>query len=85
MQRFVWVPPRFARRASHLERAGRNANPTRRRRDRGLAGGFNANVFRAIQRFTVERQAATPPVKELTLEDGADKLLVEVWTATKRK
>src|ERR1044071_1481431 len=61
-------------------RAGADAHPLLDRRtqeritmgpltsDRGLAGGFNANVFRAIQRFTVERQAATPPVKELALE-----------------
>jgi F-type H+-transporting ATPase subunit gamma len=36
--------------------------------DRGLAGGFNANVFRAVARFTAERQGATPPVKEIKLE-----------------
>jgi F-type H+-transporting ATPase subunit gamma len=36
--------------------------------DRGLAGGFNANVFRAVQRFTSERQAASPAVKQITLE-----------------
>jgi len=61
-------------------RAGADAHPLLDRRTqervtivpltsyRGLAGGFNANVFRAIQRFTVERQAATPPVKEIALE-----------------
>jgi F-type H+-transporting ATPase subunit gamma len=61
-------------------RAGADAHPLLDRRtperitmvpltsDRGLAGGFNANVFRAIQRFTVEQQAATPPVKEIGLE-----------------
>jgi len=36
--------------------------------DRGLAGGFNANVFRAVARFTAERQGATPPIKELKLQ-----------------
>ena len=36
--------------------------------DRGLAGGFNANVFRAVARFTAERQGATPPVKEIKLQ-----------------
>ena len=36
--------------------------------DRGLAGGFNANVFRAVARFTAERQGATPPMKELKLQ-----------------
>jgi len=29
--------------------------------DRGLAGGFNANVFRAMQRFVRERGEAPPP------------------------
>ena len=33
--------------------------------DRGLAGGFNANVFRAVQRFTQEKNTA---VKEISLE-----------------
>jgi F-type H+-transporting ATPase subunit gamma len=33
--------------------------------DRGLAGGFNANVFRAVQRFTQEKKA---DVKDLSLE-----------------
>ena len=39
--------------------------------DRGLAGGFNANVFRAAQRFIAERKEAkdgTPPAREITLE-----------------
>jgi F-type H+-transporting ATPase subunit gamma len=37
--------------------------------DRGLAGGFNANVFRAVARFTAERQGTTtPPLKELKLQ-----------------
>src|SRR4029079_11052952 len=36
--------------------------------DRGLAGGFNANVFRALQRFVAEQQRATPPVREIALE-----------------
>jgi len=36
--------------------------------DRGLAGGFNANVFRAVARFTAERQGATPSLKQLKLE-----------------
>ena len=36
--------------------------------DRGLAGGFNANVFRAVARFTAERRDATPAVKEIKLQ-----------------
>jgi F-type H+-transporting ATPase subunit gamma len=36
--------------------------------DRGLAGGFNANVFRVTQRFLNERKAATPPAREIVLE-----------------
>jgi len=36
--------------------------------DRGLAGGFNANVFRAGQRFIGEQQKATPPVREIAME-----------------
>ena len=36
--------------------------------DRGLAGGFNANVFRVTQRFINERKAATPPAREIVLE-----------------
>jgi F-type H+-transporting ATPase subunit gamma len=36
--------------------------------DRGLAGGFNANIFRAVQRFIAERSQATPPVREFALE-----------------
>jgi len=61
-------------------RAGSDAHPLLDRRtperltmvpltsDRGLAGGFNANVFRAVQRFTGEQQRATPPVREMALE-----------------
>jgi F-type H+-transporting ATPase subunit gamma len=36
--------------------------------DRGLAGGFNANVFRVVQRFMAERTQAQPPAREITLE-----------------
>ena len=36
--------------------------------DRGLAGGFNANVFRVTQRFIAERKQATPPAREIVLE-----------------
>jgi F-type H+-transporting ATPase subunit gamma len=36
--------------------------------DRGLAGGFNANVFRVTQRFINERKQATPPAREIGLE-----------------
>jgi F-type H+-transporting ATPase subunit gamma len=36
--------------------------------DRGLAGGFNANVFRVTQRFITERKQATPPAREIVLE-----------------
>jgi F-type H+-transporting ATPase subunit gamma len=36
--------------------------------DRGLAGGFNANVFRVAQRFIAERKQATPPAREIVLE-----------------
>ena len=36
--------------------------------DRGLAGGFNANVFRVVQRFMAERAQAQPPAREITLE-----------------
>jgi F-type H+-transporting ATPase subunit gamma len=36
--------------------------------DRGLAGGFNANIFRAAQRFMTERKQADPPAREVTLE-----------------
>ncbi|HXU02056.1 MAG TPA: ATP synthase F1 subunit gamma [Polyangia bacterium] len=61
-------------------RAGADAHPLLDRRtperitmvpltsDRGLAGGFNANVFRAVQRFTGEQQRATPPVREIAME-----------------
>jgi F-type H+-transporting ATPase subunit gamma len=36
--------------------------------DRGLAGGFNANIFRVSQRFIAERKQATPPAREVVLE-----------------
>src|SRR3954462_8824720 len=39
--------------------------------DRGLAGGFNANVFRALQRFVAEQQRSTPTTpgaREITVE-----------------
>src|SRR4029077_13377967 len=36
--------------------------------DRGLAGGFNANVLRAVHRFIAERKQASPPAREVTLE-----------------
>jgi len=61
-------------------RAGADAHPLLDRRaperltmvpltsDRGLAGGFNANVFRALQRFVAEQQKATPPAREIALE-----------------
>ena len=61
-------------------RAGADAHPLLDRRtperltmvpltsDRGLAGGFNANVFRALQRFVGEKQKATPPAREIALE-----------------
>jgi len=61
-------------------RAGADAHPLLDRRtperltmvpltsDRGLAGGFNANVFRALQRFVAEKQKAAPPAREIGLE-----------------
>jgi F-type H+-transporting ATPase subunit gamma len=61
-------------------RAGADAHPLLDRRaaerltmvpltsDRGLAGGFNANVFRALQRFVGEQQRATPAAREIALE-----------------
>src|SRR4029077_18744504 len=61
-------------------RAGSDAHPLLDRRvperltmvpltsDRGLAGGFNANVFRALQRFTDEQKRATPPAREVAVE-----------------
>lgn len=68
-------------------RAGTEAHPLLERRsperitlvlltsDRGLAGGFNANIFRAVQRFIAERkdpkQTSTgdsTPAREITLE-----------------
>jgi F-type H+-transporting ATPase subunit gamma len=36
--------------------------------DRGLAGGFNANIFRAVQRFADEKTRAGGPLRELSLE-----------------
>ena len=36
--------------------------------DRGLAGGFNANIFRVAQKYIAERKAATPPAREIVLE-----------------
>ncbi|HXT99316.1 MAG TPA: ATP synthase F1 subunit gamma [Polyangia bacterium] len=36
--------------------------------DRGLAGGFNANIFRVAQKFIAERKAAMPPAREIVLE-----------------
>ena len=61
-------------------RAGGEAHPLLERRspervtlvlltsDRGLAGGFNANIFRVAQKFIAERKAATPPAREIVLE-----------------
>jgi F-type H+-transporting ATPase subunit gamma len=61
-------------------RAGADAHPLLDRRtperitmvpltsDRGLAGGFNANVFRNVQRFVAEQQNATPAVREIAME-----------------
>ena len=61
-------------------RAGAESHPLLERRsperitlvlltsDRGLAGGFNANVFRVTQRFINERKQATPPAREIGLE-----------------
>ena len=66
--------------AEIVARAGADAHPLLDRRvperltmvpltsDRGLAGGFNANVFRAIQRFVAEQQRATPPAREIAVE-----------------
>jgi len=39
--------------------------------DRGLAGGFNANIFRAVQRFIAEKKEpkdGSTPAREITLE-----------------
>jgi F-type H+-transporting ATPase subunit gamma len=36
--------------------------------DRGLAGGFNANVFRAVLRFVAERSGGNQPVREIALD-----------------
>ncbi len=61
-------------------RAGSEAHPLLDRRsperitlvlltsDRGLAGGFNANIFRVSQRFIAERKQANPPAREVVLE-----------------
>lgn len=61
-------------------RAGSEAHPLLDRRsperitlvlltsDRGLAGGFNANIFRVSQRFIAERRQANPPAREVVLE-----------------
>ena len=64
-------------------RAGSEAHPLLERRsperitlvlltsDRGLAGGFNANIFRAVQRFIAERKDpkdGSTPAREITLE-----------------
>jgi F-type H+-transporting ATPase subunit gamma len=61
-------------------RAGSEAHPLLDRRtpahitlvlltsDRGLAGGFNANVFRVTGRFINERKQATPPAREIVME-----------------
>ncbi len=64
-------------------RAGAEAHPLLERRsperitlvlltsDRGLAGGFNANIFRAVQRFIAEKKEpkdGSTPAREITLE-----------------
>jgi F-type H+-transporting ATPase subunit gamma len=61
-------------------RAGNEAHPLLEQRsperivivtltsDRGLAGGFNANVFRAVGRFITERMQGAPPAKQVSLE-----------------
>lgn len=64
-------------------RAGTEAHPLLERRsperitlvlltsDRGLAGGFNANIFRAVQRFIAEKKDpkdGSTPAREITLE-----------------
>jgi len=64
-------------------RAGAEAHPLLERRsperitlvlltsDRGLAGGFNANIFRAVQRFVAEKKDpkdGSTPAREITLE-----------------
>ena len=65
------------------ERAGAESHPLLERRDprrvslvtitsdRGLAGGFNANITRAVQRFVSERsdeRSGAPPGSEVSLE-----------------
>jgi len=64
-------------------RAGAEAHPLLERRsperitlvlltsDRGLAGGFNANIFRAVQRFIAEKKEpkdGSTPAREIVLE-----------------
>jgi F-type H+-transporting ATPase subunit gamma len=61
-------------------RAGNEAHPLLEQRsperiiivtltsDRGLAGGFNANVFRATGRFITERMQGSPAAKQISLE-----------------
>ena len=61
-------------------RAGNEAHPLLEQRsperiiivtltsDRGLAGGFNANVFRATGRFITERMQGSPAAKQVSLE-----------------
>jgi F-type H+-transporting ATPase subunit gamma len=64
-------------------RAGAEAHPLLERRsperitlvlltsDRGLAGGFNANIFRSVQRFIAEKKDpkdGSTPAREITLE-----------------
>src|SRR4051812_44542104 len=40
--------------------------------DRGLAGGFNANIFRAVQRFMTERRDAKQVVLQVVGKKGRD-------------
>ena len=61
-------------------RAGNEAHPLLEQRsperiiivtltsDRGLAGGFNANVFRTTGRFITERMQGSPAAKQISLE-----------------
>jgi F-type H+-transporting ATPase subunit gamma len=65
-------------------RAGAEAHPLLEKRpperitlvaltsDRGLAGGFNANVFRAVQRFVTERKEAREVAIEVVGKKGRD-------------
>src|SRR3954451_11882822 len=69
--------------AQVAERAGAEAHPLLERRDgrrvtlvpitsdRGLAGGFNANIIRAVQRFMVERGEAETAL-EIVGKKGRD-------------